>query len=111
MANRQNVKAQSMLITLILLLGIRMVTPCKFVDLIEPDDEGRGWRVKVDPAEEFLDTYEFRWAMMHNKSHEGRKCYLLQPYYSKDLTKLGILNDYVHNRMLCGLVKIVKWFL
>ena len=60
MANRQNVRAQSMLITLILLLGIRMVTPCKFVDLIEPDDEGRGWRVKVDPAEEFLDTYEFR---------------------------------------------------
>ena len=67
MANRQNVRAQSMLITLILLLGIRMVTPCKFVDLIEPDDEGRGWRVKVDPAAEFLDTYEFRWAMMHIK--------------------------------------------
>ena len=43
-----------------MLLGIRMVTPCKFVDLIEPDDEGRGWRVKVDPADEFLDTYEFR---------------------------------------------------
>jgi hypothetical protein len=42
-----------------------MVTPCKFVDLIEPDDEGRGWRVKVDPAEEFLDTYEFRLVMIH----------------------------------------------
>ena len=53
------------LITFILLLGIKMVTPCKFVDLIEPDDEGRGWRVKVDPAEEFLDTYEFRLVMIH----------------------------------------------
>jgi len=47
-----------------MLLGIRMVTPCKFVDLIEPDDEGRGWRVKVDPADEFLDTYEFRFLVI-----------------------------------------------
>jgi len=47
-----------------MLLGIRMVTPCKFVDLIEPDDEGRGWRVKVDPTNEFLDTYEFRFLVI-----------------------------------------------
>ena len=42
-----------------------MVTPCKFVDLIEPDDEGRGWRVKVDPTNEFLDAYEFRLETQH----------------------------------------------
>jgi len=47
-----------------MLLGIRMVTPCKFVDLIEPDDEGRGWRVKVDPTNEFLDAYEFRFLVI-----------------------------------------------
>jgi len=55
---------QLILSKVIMLLGIRMVTPCKFVDLIEPDDEGRGWRVKVDPSDEFLDTYEFRFLVI-----------------------------------------------
>ena len=33
---------------------------CRFVELIEPDEQGRGWRAKVEPANEFIDNYEFK---------------------------------------------------
>ena len=32
---------QLILAKIAILLGIRIVTPCKFVDLIEPDDQGK----------------------------------------------------------------------
>ena len=32
----------------------------RFVELIEPDEQGRGWRAKVEPANEFIDNYEFK---------------------------------------------------
>ena len=43
----------------------RMVYPIfRFVELIEPDDEGRGWRAKVEPANEFIDNYEFKYLVI-----------------------------------------------
>ena len=36
----------------------------RFVELIEPDDEGRGWRAKVEPANEFIDNYEFKYLVI-----------------------------------------------
>ena len=44
---------------------ILMVYPIfRFVELIEPDDEGRGWRAKVEPANEFIDNYEFKYLVI-----------------------------------------------
>ena len=51
---------QLILSKVVLFLGVRIVTPCKFVELIEPDEQGRGWRAKVEPANEFIDNYEFK---------------------------------------------------
>ena len=36
----------------------------RFVELIEPDDQGKGWRAKVEPANEFLDNYEFTYLVI-----------------------------------------------
>ena len=55
---------QLILSKVIMLLGVRIITPCKFVDLIEPDNEGRGWRAKIEPANEFMDAYEFRFLVV-----------------------------------------------
>ena len=48
----------------IMLLGVRIVTPCKFVDLIEPDEEGRGWRAKIEPPNDFMDSYSFKFLVI-----------------------------------------------
>ena len=61
-----------------LLLGIKLITPCKFIDLVEPDDQGRGWRAKVEPSNEAIDNYEFRFLVIasgKNVPLEGKKKY------------------------------------
>lgn len=55
---------QLILAKVVMLLGVRIVTPCKFVDLIEPDEEGRAWRARVEPSNDFISTYEFKFLVI-----------------------------------------------
>ena len=45
-------------------------------------------------------NHRSRWSIFC-KSHGGWKLYLWRPIHSIDLTKLVILHDYKHHRMLC----------
>ncbi len=55
---------QLILSKIVMLLGIRIITPCKVLDLAEPDDAGKGWTVKTQPENDFLASYEFNFLVV-----------------------------------------------
>lgn len=57
-------KLQLILSKVAMLLGIRIVTPAKLVDLVEPNDEGKGWTAKITPSNEELESYEFNFLVV-----------------------------------------------
>ena len=47
------------MIFLFKILGIRIIEPCSFVDLIEPTESRKTWRAKVEPQNDFMENYDF----------------------------------------------------
>jgi len=50
---------QLILAKVCLLLGVRIEKNIQFLDLIEPDGEGKGWTAKTNPEVSAISNYEF----------------------------------------------------
>ena len=78
------------------ILGIRIIEPCSFVDLIEPTESRKTWRAKVEPPNDFMEKYDFDFLVIASGRNVPIEGFARQSLDAK--LAIAVTANFVNNR-------------